>query len=69
VVRKLSPWCKKVKCELIKRDMTIDELAMKAGFSREYVSAILNGRVVSENGINKISDTLNISNDYYNCKI
>lgn len=49
--------------------MTIDELAMKAGFSREYVSAILNGRVVSENGINKISDTLNISNDYYNCKI
>ena len=65
----MSPWCKKAKCELIIKEISIEELAAKVGFSREYVSAILNGRVVSETAIDRISDELNISNDYYGCKL
>lgn len=57
----LSPWCKEVKCELIKRDMTIAELAEKIGLSREYTSAVVNGRNYSEPAVKAISDELNIT--------
>ena len=59
MARKLSPWCKSAKCELIKRDMSIAELAEKIG--REYTSGIINGRIYSEPAVKLISDELNIS--------
>lgn len=57
----LSPWCKQAKCELINRDMTVGELAEKIGKSREYTSAVINGRIYSEPAVKEISDVLNIS--------
>lgn len=60
-MEKVMPlWCKHVKCELINRDMTIDELAWAIGKSREYTSAVVNGRVKAEPIIKAISDVLNI---------
>ena len=57
----LSPWCKQAKCELIRRDMSITELAKLIGKTREYTSAIINGRAYSEPAVKEISDVLNIS--------
>ena len=61
MARKLSPWCKSAKCQLIKRDMSIAELAEKIGRTREYTSGIINGRIYSEPAVKLISDELNIS--------
>ena len=57
----LSPWCKEAKKELIDRDMTVGELAKLVGLSREYTSAIVNGRIYSEQAVKAISDALNIA--------
>ena len=57
----LSPWCKQAKCELIKQDMSISELAEQVGMTREYTSAIVNGRIYSEPAVKAISDVLNIT--------
>lgn len=56
----LSPWCKRAKCELIRRDMTTTELAKIIGKSREYTSAVVNGRVYAAPVVKAISDVLNI---------
>lgn len=56
----LSPWCKEVKKIMIDRDMTVSELAEGIGKTREYTSAIINGRVYSEPTVKEISDYLNI---------
>lgn len=56
----LSSWCKQAKCELIRRDMSMTELAEKIGRTREYTSAIVNGRIYSEPAVKAISDVLNI---------
>ncbi len=57
----LSPWCKQAKKELIDRDMTVSELAKAIGKSREYTSAVVNGRIYSEPAVKAISDVLNIT--------
>lgn len=59
----LSPWCKSVKIELIRREMSITDLAAAIGKSREYTSAIVNGRVRAEPTEQAISDVLNIPYD------
>ena len=56
----LSPWCKEVKHELIDRDMSISDLASMIGKTRQYTSAIVNGRIYSEPTVKEISDVLNI---------
>lgn len=61
MARVLSPWCKQAKIQLIQLDMTVAELAMKVGLTREYTSAIINGRAFSEPAVKAISDVLNIS--------
>lgn len=61
MARVLSPWCKKAKIRLIELDMTVAELASKVGLTREYTSAIVNGRTFSEPAIKAISDVLNIA--------
>ncbi|MCD8379095.1 MAG: helix-turn-helix domain-containing protein [Lachnospiraceae bacterium] len=56
----LSPWCKKAKIVMIENDISVKELAKRIGMSREYTSAVLNGRSYSESAVKAISDTLNI---------
>jgi len=65
MARILSPWCKQAKIRLIECDMSISELASKIGLSREYVSAVVNGRIYSEPTIKAISDMLNIAEKDY----
>lgn len=62
--RKLPAWCKRVKIRLIEKDITISQLATAIGVTRQYASAIINGRVIAEPVIKKISDYLEISDDY-----
>ncbi len=38
-----STWEKDVKKALIERDMTVSQLAAEIGFSRTYVSCVING--------------------------
>lgn len=61
MARVLSPWCKQAKIRLIELDMTVAELASKVELTREYTSAIVNGRAFSEPAIKAISDVLNIA--------
>ncbi len=56
----LSPWCKQAKIAMIESDLTVEELAKKIGRSREYTSAVINGRAYSEPVVKVISDVLNI---------
>ena len=56
----LSPWCKQAKIAMIESDLTVEELAKKIGKSREYTSAVINGRVYAEPMVKAISDVLNI---------
>ncbi len=56
----LSPWCKQAKKAMIDLDMTVKELAEKVGLSREYTSAVVNGRIYAEPAVKAISDVLNI---------
>lgn len=56
----LSPWCKQAKKAMIDLDMSVAELAATIGKSREYTSAVVNGRIYAEPAVKAISDVLNI---------
>lgn len=56
----MTAWGEAVKIELIKRHMTIAQLADHLGMSRSYVSSVINGRVYYEPAVRKISDFLGI---------
>lgn len=57
----LSPWCKQAKKKMIDLNMTVGDLAEKTKLSRQYTSAIINGRSYSEPAVKAISDVLNIA--------
>lgn len=57
----LSPWCKMVLKAMIDRDMTVADLAELVGYTREYTSAVVNGRIYSEPAVKVISDVLNVT--------
>lgn len=65
MARELPGWCKAAKIELVKRDMSITELAEKIGKTREWTSAVVNGRVYSEPTMKEISNYLNIENESF----
>ncbi len=58
--RILPRWCKDAKIAMIENDMSVNELAERAGISREYASAVINGRIYSQASVRTISDVLNI---------
>ena len=60
MAKKLSTWCKSVKIAMIERDWSVGDLANAVKMSREYVSAVINGRVYSGPAVKMISDVLNI---------
>lgn len=57
---KLNEWCKLARCEMIRKDLSMNDVAAGTGMSRPYVSSILNGRVTSEPGVKRISSFLEI---------
>jgi len=58
--RVIPKWCKEAKKALIDKDMAIQDLSENIGFTREHVSAVINGRVISPNTQNLICDYLKI---------
>lgn len=62
--RKIPRWCKNAKITMIENDLTTGDLAKALGFTREYMSSILNGRAITEPAVKKVSDYLNISSHY-----
>ena len=62
--RKIPRWCKNAKITMIENDLSTGDLAKALGFTREYMSSILNGRAITEPAVKKVSDYLNISNHY-----
>lgn len=62
--RKLPEWCKQAKMEMIRRDISVQDLAKEIGVSRQYVSALVNGRAFGGPAMKKIADYLNISDSY-----
>lgn len=45
MAEKLSPWCKRAKIEMIRKDISVNDLAEQLGNNRSYLSSVLNGRV------------------------
>lgn len=54
-------WRCAVKCELIKRNMTMTELADKLDISRDRMSLVINGKMMNDNIVSMVSETLGIS--------
>ncbi len=53
-------WCQQVRIELIKRKMSINQLAEELDVSRDKLSMILNGRMMNEELVNLINELLDI---------
>lgn len=52
-------WCQCVKIELVKRKMSVSQLARKLDVSRDRLSLVINGRMMNEkivDAINKLMD-------------
>lgn len=54
-------WCSAVKVELVKRSMTVNELAKKTGVSRDRLSLVINGKMMNEEITKKVIKVLGIS--------
>lgn len=65
MARSLPQWCKNVKIELVRRDMSISDLAKLVGLTKQYTSGIVSGRNYSEAAVKNISDALNIPDSPY----
>jgi DNA-binding Xre family transcriptional regulator len=61
--RKLPFWCKETKKAMIDKELSVQQLAEDVGMTREYVSALINGRVLSPNAQKTICTFLNISSN------
>lgn len=60
MARRLPQWNKDIKKELIQRDMTVTDLSSKMGVTREWLSSIINNRVIAPEMARKIGMCLGI---------
>ena len=54
-------WCQCVKIELVKRKMSVKQLAEKLEVSRDKLSLVINGRMMDEEIVDGVSSLLNIN--------
>lgn len=54
-------WCQAVKIELVKRKMSVNQLAEKANVSRDRLSLVINGRMMNEDIVDAVNRLLNIT--------
>lgn len=54
-------WCQAVKIELVKRNMSVNQLAEKASVSRDRLSMVINGRMMNKQIVEDVNRLLNIS--------
>lgn len=63
-MKPLSPWSQAVKIEMIKRNLSVSDIAKQIGKTREYTSRVIHGRTYAEPTMKQISDLLNIHDDF-----
>lgn len=57
----ISQWGKMCKIQMVAMDKSLSDLSIETGYSRTYISAIINGRiVVPEETMQKISNALDV---------
>lgn len=54
-------WCQAVKIELVRQNMSVNQLAEKISVSRDKLSMIINGRMMNEQIVNDVNRLLCIS--------
>lgn len=61
----ISPWGKQCKMQMISLGKSLTDISRETGFSRTYISAIINGRIVApEETKHKISKSLSVDTDF-----
>ncbi|MCI8528011.1 MAG: helix-turn-helix domain-containing protein [Lachnospiraceae bacterium] len=53
-------WCQCVKIELVKKKLSVNQLAEKLNVSRDRLSLVINGRMMNEKIVDAVSNLLNI---------
>lgn len=53
-------WCQRVKIELVKKKMSVNQLAEKLNVSRDRLSLVINGRMMNEEIVDAVNSLLNI---------
>jgi len=53
-------WCQCVKIELVKKKMSVNQLAEKLNVSRDRLSLVINGRMMNEEIVSAVSNLLSI---------
>lgn len=53
-------WCQCVKIELVKKKMSVNQLAEKLNVSRDRLSLVINGRMMNEKIVDAVSNLLGI---------
>lgn len=60
--KNITPWGKQCKIQMISLGKSLADLSKETGFSRTYISAIINGRVVApDETIERISKGLDMN--------
>jgi DNA-binding Xre family transcriptional regulator len=54
-------WCQTVKIELIKRNMSVTQLARDVGVSRDRLSLVVNGKMYNANIVESVDNFLEIN--------
>lgn len=54
-------WCQAVKIELVKRDMTVSELANRLKVSRDRLSLVVNGKMMNHEIVKGVNSLLGVS--------
>lgn len=54
-------WCQCVKIELVKRKMSVNQLAEKLNVSRDRLSLVINGKMMNKKIVSAVDDLLNIT--------
>lgn len=59
--RGLSPWSKQCKVQMLVLEKSLDQLSRETGFSKSYLSSIINGRIiVPDETVKIISNALDV---------
>lgn len=54
-------WCQEVKIALVKKNMSVNELAKTVGVTRDRLSLVINGKMMNAEIVTSVNDLLGIS--------
>lgn len=62
--RPLNEWCREAKKAMIDQDISMNDLVADVGYSRAYVSGVVNGRIIHPDIAASVSRCLSIKVPY-----